>query len=39
VKIVVDPDLETADINLDNNSWPQTPKEDKFQQFKNAQGD
>ncbi|QED36264.1 M1 family metallopeptidase [Antarcticibacterium arcticum] len=39
VKIVVDPDLETADVNLDNNSWPQQPKEDKFQKFKNQQGD
>ena len=39
VKIVVDPDMETADINLDNNSWPQQPKEDKFQQFKNQKGD
>src|SRR5680860_603637 len=33
-KIVVDPNLETADVNLDNNSWPQQIKEDKFQQFK-----
>lgn len=34
VKIVVDPGMETADVNLDNNSWPQQMKEDKFQQFK-----
>ncbi|MCF4102409.1 M1 family metallopeptidase [Gillisia sp. M10.2A] len=33
-KVVVDPNLETADVNLDNNSWPQEVKEDKFQQFK-----
>ncbi len=39
VKIVLDPDLETADVNLDNNSWPQQPKENKFQQFKDKQGD
>jgi hypothetical protein len=32
-KIVVDPDFETADIDMSNNSWPQ--KEDsKFDQFK-----
>jgi len=34
-KIVVDPNLETADVNLDNNSWPQNAKEDKFEKFKN----
>ncbi|WP_034889000.1 M1 family metallopeptidase [Gillisia sp. Hel_I_29] len=33
-KITVDPNLETADVNLDNNSWPQNAKEDKFQNFK-----
>ncbi len=33
-KIVVDPDLETADVNLDNNSWPETKEADKFQEFK-----
>ena len=34
VKITVDPDLETADVNTDNNSWPQNMKMDKFQEFK-----
>ena len=34
VKIVVDPDLETADVNVDNNSWPQEAEVDKFQEFK-----
>ncbi len=34
-KIVVDPNLETADVNLDNNSWPQNTTEDKFEKFKN----
>ncbi|GAB2767955.1 M1 family metallopeptidase [Salinimicrobium soli] len=34
VKIQVDPDLETADVNTDNNSWPQEMKIDKFQEFK-----
>ena len=35
VKIQVDPDMETADVNTDNNSWPQEMKTDKFQEFKN----
>ncbi|MGB7842538.1 MAG: M1 family metallopeptidase [Salinimicrobium sp.] len=34
VKIQVDPDLETADVDVDNNSWPQEMKVDKFQEFK-----
>ncbi|MGB7786378.1 MAG: M1 family metallopeptidase [Salinimicrobium sp.] len=34
VKIQVDPDMETADVNTDNNSWPQEMKIDKFQEFK-----
>ena len=29
----VDPDMETADINLSNNSWPK-PQTDKFDEFK-----
>ncbi|UZH54629.1 M1 family metallopeptidase [Salinimicrobium tongyeongense] len=33
-KIVVDPDLETADVNVNNNSWPQQAEVDKFQEFK-----
>ncbi|NJW54786.1 M1 family peptidase, partial [Salinimicrobium sp. CDJ15-91] len=33
-KIVVDPDLETADVDTSNNSWPQAAKADKFQEFK-----
>lgn len=33
-KIVVDPDLETADVNLDNNSWPQNQQPDEFEEFK-----
>jgi len=39
VKIVIDPDLETADVNTENNSWPQQPKDDKFQKFRNQSGD
>ena len=38
VKVVLDPNMETADVNLDNNSWPQDAKESKFDQFKNDSG-
>jgi hypothetical protein len=34
-KIVVDPDLETADIDTSNNSWPQSEEQNEFEQFKN----
>jgi len=34
VKITIDPDLETADVNPDNNSWPQPKKLGKFDKFK-----
>ncbi|NCT08983.1 MAG: M1 family metallopeptidase [Flavobacteriia bacterium] len=34
VSIVVDPDLETADVDTSNNSWPKK-ESDKFDQFKN----
>ena len=32
-KITVDPDMETADVDTSNNSWPK-PETDKFDQFK-----
>ena len=32
--IVVDPDLETADVDTSNNSWPKEVKKNKFQEFK-----
>lgn len=32
--IKVDPDLETADVNVSNNSWPKKV-ESKFDKFKN----
>mgnify|MGYP001026028407 FL=1 len=35
VKIVVDPDEETADIDTSNNSWPKEEKAGEFQTFKN----
>ncbi len=34
-KIVVDPDLETADIDTSNNSWPKEKEIGKFDKFKN----
>ena len=34
VKITVDPDKETADIDTSNNSWPKEIKQSKFDQFK-----
>ncbi|TVZ53176.1 M1 family metallopeptidase [Dokdonia sp. Hel_I_53] len=35
VKVTVDPDLETADIDTDNNSWPKAKKLGEFNKFKN----
>ena len=35
--VVVDPDMETADVNTDNNSWPQKEKPNEFEQFKENQ--
>ncbi|GAA3609990.1 M1 family metallopeptidase [Flavivirga amylovorans] len=32
--IVVDPDLETADVDVSNNSWPKEVKQSDFDQFK-----
>ena len=34
-KVVVDPDLETADVDLSNNSWPKEETPNEFEQFKN----
>ena len=31
--IVVDPDLETADVDTSNNSWPRAEKEGEFEKF------
>ncbi len=33
-KIVVDPDLETADIDMTNNSWPKKKEDSQFDTFK-----
>ncbi|WP_142785415.1 M1 family metallopeptidase [Changchengzhania lutea] len=35
VSIVVDPDLETADVDTSNNSWPKEVKQSEFDEFKN----
>ena len=32
---VIDPDLETADVDMSNNSWPREVKPNAFDQFKN----
>jgi hypothetical protein len=34
VKIVIDPKLETADIDVENNTWPTTAAVDKFEEMK-----
>ena len=34
VKVTVDPNFETADIDTSNNAWPQEEKEDRFDQMK-----
>ncbi|MEN8885383.1 MAG: M1 family metallopeptidase [Winogradskyella sp.] len=35
VSIMVDPDLETADVDTSNNSWPREVKANEFDKFKN----
>ena len=35
VAITVDPDLETADVDTTNNSWPREVEESDFDKFKN----
>ena len=34
IGITVDPDLETADVNQDNNSWPKKESPSDFEKFK-----
>ena len=34
VGVTVDPDLETADVNLDNNNWPKKESPSDFEKFK-----
>ena len=35
INITLDPDLETADIDTSNNSWPKKKDESEFDKFKN----
>ncbi|MCA0133032.1 M1 family metallopeptidase [Winogradskyella alexanderae] len=35
IAITVDPDLETADVDTSNNSWPREVQESEFEKFKN----
>ncbi|MFD2567926.1 M1 family metallopeptidase [Pseudotenacibaculum haliotis] len=35
VSITIDPDLETADVDTSNNSWPKKKEDSKFDKFKN----
>ncbi|MBW2960918.1 M1 family metallopeptidase [Mesonia aestuariivivens] len=35
--VVVDPDLETADVNIENNSWPRKEEPNEFEKFKEKQ--
>ncbi|WP_417196807.1 M1 family metallopeptidase [Bizionia sp.] len=39
VKITVDPNLETADVDTSNNSWPREVKQSQFDQFKDKKKD
>ena len=34
VRIVVDPDFETADVDTSNNSWPKEVVQNDFEKFK-----
>ena len=34
ISIIVDPDQETADIDLSNNRWPKINEKSEFDQFK-----
>ena len=34
IGVTVDPDVETADVNLDNNNWPKKEAPSDFEEFK-----
>ena len=34
IGVTIDPDLETADVNIDNNSWPKQESQSDFEKFK-----
>ena len=38
VKMVVDPNLETADVDVNNNTWPKEETTSKFEEFKESLG-
>jgi len=38
VKMVVDPNLETADVDVSNNTWPKEETTSKFEEFKESLG-
>lgn len=38
-KITIDPDLETADVDVNNNSWPKNEAKNEFEEFKDASQD
>lgn len=38
VKMVVDPNLETADVDVNNNTWPKDETTSKFEEFKESLG-
>ncbi|MCM8567911.1 M1 family metallopeptidase [Gramella jeungdoensis] len=38
-KITVDPDLETADVDVSNNNWPKTKNKNEFEKFKDSSED
>jgi phage pi2 protein 07 len=38
VKMVVDPNLETADVDVSNNTWPKEETTSKFEEFKDNLG-
>ena len=35
-KVIVDPDLETADVDTSNNSWPKKEGQNEFEKFKDS---
>ncbi|MFV8224852.1 M1 family metallopeptidase [Christiangramia aquimixticola] len=37
--ITIDPDLETADVDVSNNSWPKNENMNEFEEFKNSAQD
>ena len=38
-KITLDPDLETADVDVNNNSWPKNENKSEFDEYKDSTQD